>query len=87
MPCSSLWKSVDKPLPGQSKKNSLLAVSIKDEAVRFSLSELIDSAPHVLTPSEVTVRAIELLRQQCRDEQANIQNFGCTALSTLAIWG
>ena len=34
------------------QENSLLAVSINGEAVRFSLSELADSAPHVLTPSE-----------------------------------
>lgn len=34
------------------QENSLLAVSINGEAVRFSLSELADSAPHVLTPSD-----------------------------------
>ena len=34
------------------QENSLLAVSINGEAVRFSLSELTDSAPHVLTPSD-----------------------------------
>jgi hypothetical protein len=34
------------------QENSLLAVSINGEAVRFSLSELAHSAPHVLTPSD-----------------------------------
>lgn len=35
------------------QENALLAVSIDGEAVRFSLSEVTDSVPHVLTPGEV----------------------------------
>ena len=35
------------------QENALLAVSIDNEVVRFSLSEITDSAPHILTPSEV----------------------------------
>jgi len=40
------------PASWPKPENSLLAVSINGEAVRFSVSELTDSAPHVLTPSE-----------------------------------
>jgi len=43
----------NQPASWPKQENSLLAVSIDGEAVRFSLSELTDSAPHVLTPSEV----------------------------------
>ena len=35
------------------QENALLSISIDGEAVRFSLSELTDSVPHVLTPGEV----------------------------------
>lgn len=35
------------------EENASLAVNIDGEAVRFSLSEPTDSAPHVLTPTEV----------------------------------
>jgi hypothetical protein len=43
----------NKPASWPKQDNSQLAVSIDGEAVRFSLSELTNSAPHVLTPSEV----------------------------------
>jgi hypothetical protein len=43
----------NQPASWPKQENSLLAVSIDGEAVRFSLSELTDSVPHVLTPSEV----------------------------------
>ena len=42
----------NQPASWPKQENALLAVSIDGEAVRFSLSELTDSAPHVLTPSE-----------------------------------
>ena len=41
------------PASWPKQENALLAVSIDGEAVRFSLSEITDSAPHILTPSEV----------------------------------
>ncbi len=41
------------PASWPKKEDALLAVSIDGEAVRFSLSELTDSTPHVLTPAEV----------------------------------
>lgn len=40
------------PTSWPKQENALLAVSIDGETVRFSLSELTDSAPHVVTPSE-----------------------------------
>jgi hypothetical protein len=43
----------NQPASWPKQENALLAVSIDDEAVRFSLSEITDSAPHILTPSEV----------------------------------
>ncbi len=43
----------NQPASWPEQENALLAVSIDGEAVRFSLSELTDSAPHILTPSEV----------------------------------
>jgi hypothetical protein len=43
----------NQPASWPKQENSQLAVSIDGEAVRFSLSELTDSAPHVLTPLEV----------------------------------
>ena len=42
----------NQPASWPKQENALLAVSIDGEAVRFSLSELTDSAPHILTPSE-----------------------------------
>ena len=42
----------NQPASWPKQEDSLLAVRIDGEAVRFSLSELTDSAPHVLTPSE-----------------------------------
>jgi hypothetical protein len=43
----------NQPASWPKQENALLVVSIDDEAVRFSLSEITDSAPHILTPSEV----------------------------------
>jgi len=43
----------NQPASWPKQENALLAVSIDGEPVRFSLSELTDSAPHVLTPTEV----------------------------------
>lgn len=42
-----------RPASWPKQENAPLSVSIDGEAVRFSLSELTDSAPHVLTPGEV----------------------------------
>jgi hypothetical protein len=41
------------PASWPKEENALLAASIDEEAVRFSLSELTDSVPHVLTPAEM----------------------------------
>jgi len=43
----------NQPASWPKQENALLAVSIDNEVVRFSLSEITDSAPHILTPSEV----------------------------------
>jgi hypothetical protein len=43
----------NQPASSPKQENLLLAVTIDGEAVMFSLSELTDSTPHVLTPSEV----------------------------------
>jgi hypothetical protein len=40
------------PASWPKQENALLSAGIDGETVRFSLSELTDSAPHVLTPSE-----------------------------------
>lgn len=40
------------PTSWPKEETALLAVSIDGEAVRFSLSEVLDSVPHVLTPQE-----------------------------------
>lgn len=41
------------PTPWSKEEGALLTVGIDGEAVRFSLSEVTDSVPHVLTPQEV----------------------------------
>jgi hypothetical protein len=46
----------EQPASWPKEENSLLTVSIDGEAVRFSLSELTDNVPHVLTPAEVKNR-------------------------------
>lgn len=43
----------NQPASWPKQENALLSVSIDGEAVRFSLSELTDDAPHVLSPTEV----------------------------------
>jgi hypothetical protein len=42
----------NQPASWPKQENALLAASIDGEAVRFSLSEVTDSAPHILTPFE-----------------------------------
>jgi len=43
----------NQPTSWPKQENALLVVNVDGEAVRFSLAERTDSAPHILTPSEV----------------------------------